>query len=147
MKKVFILLMFFLFQISFLKSQTLSISDGSIIEPTIDSTRTSTSFQKVNNVTVSLVHNSLAATTSSLSTGSFNNLVIDHSTNNGNYTYSIYTKVYNDLTKAFAIVDQNGNDKFRIFGNGIVYAKKIYAEAFEVRYIFRTKLTPYSEAN
>lgn len=52
---------------------------------------------------------------------------------NEDYGYAFYLKVNRDLTKAFAICDKDAKEVFRIFGNGIVYSKKVLAEAFEVR--------------
>jgi hypothetical protein len=49
------------------------------------------------------------------------------------WLYGLYLKVDRDLTKAFAIIDKNNNEVFRAYGNGIVYSKKVIAEAFEVR--------------
>ena len=57
-------------------------------------------------------------------------LTIDHSAT-ADYSYALYLKVHRDLTKAFCILNGNGA-VFTIWGNGIVNAKKIYAEAFEV---------------
>jgi hypothetical protein len=49
------------------------------------------------------------------------------------WTYAFYLKVDNDKHKAFSVIDKNVQEVFRVYGNGVVNAKKIYAEAFEVR--------------
>lgn len=57
--------------------------------------------------------------------------IVNHETSD--WSYASYIKVDRDLTKAFVISDKNSNEVFRIYGNGIVYSKKVVAEAFEVR--------------
>jgi hypothetical protein len=49
------------------------------------------------------------------------------------WAFGLLIKVNRDLTKAFVINDKNNNEIFRIYGHGIVNAKKIYAESVEVR--------------
>lgn len=61
-----------------------------------------------------------------------NSLMIDNH-QSGDYAYAFYLKADRDLTKAFAICDKNSNEVFRVYGNGITFAKKVFAEAFEVR--------------
>jgi hypothetical protein len=47
------------------------------------------------------------------------------------WSYACQINVNRDDTKAF-VVEKNNNTVFSILGNGVVNAKKIYAEAFEV---------------
>jgi hypothetical protein len=47
------------------------------------------------------------------------------------WSYAARIVVNRDLTKAF-VVTKNNTDMFAIYGNGIVAAKKIYAEEFEI---------------
>lgn len=49
------------------------------------------------------------------------------------YVNAFYIKVNRDLTKAFVICDKNANEVFRVYGNGIMYSKKIFSESIEVR--------------
>lgn len=49
------------------------------------------------------------------------------------WTYDFQIKTNNSFTKAIGIIDQNNEDLFLIWGNGIVNAKKIYAEALHVK--------------
>lgn len=61
-------------------------------------------------------------------------LVVDHAFT-GNYGYATLVNVQSDLTKAFAIQRISGGNAttvFQIFGNGVVNAKSVYAEALTV---------------
>jgi hypothetical protein len=61
-------------------------------------------------------------------------LTVDH-TATGDWSYASFVKVNRNLTKAFSIICNTGTGDqgvFTIYGNGIVNAKKIYAESFEV---------------
>lgn len=58
--------------------------------------------------------------------------LINHESNTP-WSYAMLIKVDNDNVKAFNIQTTNGANLFRIMGNGVVNAKKIYAEEIEVR--------------
>jgi hypothetical protein len=53
--------------------------------------------------------------------------------NIGSYGYGVSVGVTDDQAKAYSLTNKNGIEVFYVWGNGIVNAKKIYAEAFEVR--------------
>lgn len=59
-------------------------------------------------------------------------LVIDYATSS-DWLHAFYLKVNGDKTKAIAIVSKDDMEVFRVYGNGVVNAKKIYSEAFQVR--------------
>ena len=48
------------------------------------------------------------------------------------WDFAAHIMVNRDLTKAFTITHSSRGEVFRVYGNGIVNAKKIYAEAFEI---------------
>ncbi len=56
-----------------------------------------------------------------------------NSTSTTNYDYASKITVKHDLVKAFAIQDKDGNEVFKIWGNGIVNSQRIYAQSFHVR--------------
>ena len=58
-------------------------------------------------------------------------LFVNH-TANGNWSYASHINVDNGLTKAFAVANTSTPDVFVIWGNGVVNAKKIYAEEFDI---------------
>ncbi|MDA3906962.1 MAG: hypothetical protein PF484_12900 [Bacteroidales bacterium] len=59
-------------------------------------------------------------------------LMLDYAASS-DWTHAFYLKVNRDYTKALTICNKDANEVFRVYGNGIVNAKKIYAEAFQVR--------------
>lgn len=60
-------------------------------------------------------------------------LLVEHLTSS-DWSYGISVWVNRDKTKAFSVgVADTGTDLFTIWGNGVVNAKKIYAEEVEVR--------------
>lgn len=61
------------------------------------------------------------------SSGSFN------SNNIGAFAYGFHAFATNEHAKTFTVTDLNNIEVFNIWGNGIVNAKKILAESFEVR--------------
>ena len=72
----------------------------------------------------------ISADNSSQSTG----MVIDH-TYTGNFGFGSLIKVSSDLTKAFSVERVSGGSSttmFMIYGNGVVNAKSVYAEALTV---------------
>lgn len=60
------------------------------------------------------------------------NLRLDYNTST-DWSHAFIIQVNRDKTKAFTVRDKNSAEVFRIYGNGVVNAKKIYAEAFQVR--------------
>jgi hypothetical protein len=52
--------------------------------------------------------------------------------NKGDYEYGLYIQAHTSLLKAIGVVDVNGNDMFRVYGNGIVNAQKIYTGSLVV---------------
>ena len=62
--------------------------------------------------------------------------VVVNNPNTHDWSTALQVKVNNDVTKAFIVTNYTTSpptDVFAIWGNGVVAAKKIYAEAFEVR--------------
>ncbi len=53
--------------------------------------------------------------------------------NIGDWALGYSAAATGDFAKAFTLKDKNGKEAFTVFGSGVVNAKKIYAEAFEVR--------------
>jgi hypothetical protein len=53
--------------------------------------------------------------------------------NIGTWGYGFNVKATSDSAKAFCLTNKNNNEIFYVWGNGIVNAKKVYAQAFEVR--------------
>jgi hypothetical protein len=58
-------------------------------------------------------------------------LFVNH-TATEDWSFAAQITVNRDLTKAFTVSHTTRGDVFRVYGNGIVNAKKIYAEAFEI---------------
>ena len=61
-----------------------------------------------------------------------NGLTLD-SKQAADWSYGLCIKVDRDLTKAIGIISKSGEEVFRVYGNGIMYAKKIEATEFEIR--------------
>lgn len=58
-------------------------------------------------------------------------LRVDYNTTT-DYSYGLSVWVNRDLTKAFSVSKTTGEELFVVWGNGVVNAKKIYAEAIEI---------------
>jgi hypothetical protein len=50
----------------------------------------------------------------------------------GQYAYGFTVSATADYAKAYSLTDKNNKEVFYVWGNGVVNAKKIYAEAFAV---------------
>jgi len=66
---------------------------------------------------------------------------LDHRTGT-DYGYAMLIRVDTDLTKAFNIQTTEGASIFRVMGNGVVNAKKIWAEEIEVSVTAMTEFWP-----
>ncbi len=65
--------------------------------------------------------------------GKFNGgLSVEHVTNS-DWNYGLSVWVNRDLTKAFTVNKTSGENLFTIWGNGVVNAKRLYAEEISVQ--------------
>ena len=68
-------------------------------------------------------------------TSTFDDKMLIYRFTTTNWQYALSINVNNDYTKAIAVVNHSiapNTEVFRVNGNGVVGAKKIYAESFEV---------------